>query len=100
MKKDDFIHSTKILKDIRALIVESRRETTVVVNVGLTVLYWKIGNGLLRKCLVANVLRTAKRLSPHFRALLSLAATLICTSPDHSYLRISSKRDRKLVGAL
>ena len=35
--------SRKLLIEIRTLIEEARRQTAVVVNIGLTLLYWRIG---------------------------------------------------------
>ena len=34
---------TGLLTDIRALIEENRRQTTAAVNIGLTLMYWRIG---------------------------------------------------------
>jgi predicted nuclease of restriction endonuclease-like (RecB) superfamily len=51
MKKLDSMNSQKMLKDVRALIVEARHKTTVVVNVGLTALYWKIGKRVAEEVL-------------------------------------------------
>jgi len=39
------------LADIRALIAEARRQTTVAVNMGLTLLYWRIGQRIHREVL-------------------------------------------------
>jgi len=39
------------LADIRALIAEARRQTTVAVNMGLTLLYWRIGQHIHREVL-------------------------------------------------
>lgn len=36
----------EVLRDVRELITEARRQTAVAVNVGLTVLYWRIGKRL------------------------------------------------------
>ena len=33
----------ELLADIRRLIAEARRQTAVAVNVGLTILYWRVG---------------------------------------------------------
>jgi hypothetical protein len=41
----------ELLADIRALIVEARRQTTVAVNMGLTLLYWRIGQRIHREVL-------------------------------------------------
>jgi DUF1016 N-terminal domain len=40
-----------LLNEIRSLIEEARRQTAAVVNVGLTALYWRIGNRILREVL-------------------------------------------------
>lgn len=40
----DLSRPEELLKDVRALITEAQRQTTLVVNMGLTVLYWRIGN--------------------------------------------------------
>jgi uncharacterized protein DUF1016 len=39
------------LADIRALIAEARRQTTVAVNMGLTLPYWRIGQRFHREVL-------------------------------------------------
>jgi hypothetical protein len=36
----------EILRDVRQLITDARRQTAVAVNMGLTVLYWRIGKRL------------------------------------------------------
>ncbi len=41
----------ELLADIRALIAEARRQTTVAVNMGLTLLYWRIGQRIHREVL-------------------------------------------------
>ena len=38
-----YFSPAELLADIRALIAEARRQTTVAVNMGLTLLYWRIG---------------------------------------------------------
>jgi hypothetical protein len=43
--------SRDLIKEIRSLIVDARRQTAVAVNVGLTALYWRIGNRILREVL-------------------------------------------------
>lgn len=44
MKPSDQISQPQgLLQDVRVLIVEARRHATAVVNVGLTLLYWRIG---------------------------------------------------------
>ncbi|MFZ1999971.1 MAG: DUF1016 N-terminal domain-containing protein [Candidatus Sulfotelmatobacter sp.] len=43
--------STELLADIRALIAEARHQTTVAVNMGLTLLYWRIGQRIHRQVL-------------------------------------------------
>ena len=44
MKRSDlFPSSPELLEDVRTLIAEARRHTTAIVNVGLTMLYWRIG---------------------------------------------------------
>ena len=40
--------SRDLLNEIRSLIEEARRQTAAAVNVGLTALYWRIGNRILR----------------------------------------------------
>ena len=40
-----------LLNEIRGLIEEARRQTAAAVNVGLTALYWRIGNRILREVL-------------------------------------------------
>jgi hypothetical protein len=39
--------SRDLLNEIRRLIEEARRQTAAAVNVGLTALYWQIGNRIL-----------------------------------------------------
>ncbi len=46
MTKLDPILPPEVLRDVRELITEARRQTAVAVNVGLTVLYWRIGKRL------------------------------------------------------
>ena len=41
----------ELLADIRALIAEARRQTTVAVNMGLTLLDWRIGQRIHREVL-------------------------------------------------
>lgn len=41
----------ELLADIRALIAQARRQTTVAVNRGLTLLYWRIGQRIHREVL-------------------------------------------------
>ncbi len=43
--------SRDLLNEIRRLIEEARRQTAAAVNVGLTLLYWRIGNRILREVL-------------------------------------------------
>jgi hypothetical protein len=43
--------SRDLLNEIRRLIEEARRQTAAAVNVGLTALYWQIGNRILREVL-------------------------------------------------
>ena len=43
--------SRDLLNEIRNLIEEARRQTAAAVNVGLTALYWRIGNRILREVL-------------------------------------------------
>ena len=47
-KPDD---SRDLLNQIRGLIEEARRQAAAAVNVGLTVLYWRIGDRILREVL-------------------------------------------------
>ena len=46
-----FVPPGELLADIRALIAEARRQTTVAVNMGLTLLYWPIGQRIHREVL-------------------------------------------------
>jgi hypothetical protein len=46
-----FVPSGELLADIRALIAEVRRQTRVAVNMGLTLLYWRIGQRIHREVL-------------------------------------------------
>ena len=46
MTRLDPILPTEILRDVRQLITDARRQTAVAVNMGLTVLYWRIGKRL------------------------------------------------------
>jgi hypothetical protein len=39
----DPLHPDALLKDVRTLITEAQRQTTAAVNIGLTMLYWRIG---------------------------------------------------------
>jgi len=43
--------SRDLLNEIRNLIEDARRQTAAAVNVGLTALYWRIGNRILREVL-------------------------------------------------
>jgi hypothetical protein len=43
--------SRKLLIEIRTLIEEARRQTAVAVNIGLTLLYWRIGRRIPREVL-------------------------------------------------
>jgi predicted nuclease of restriction endonuclease-like (RecB) superfamily len=43
--------SRYLLNEIRSLIEDARRQTAAAVNVGLTALYWQIGNRILREIL-------------------------------------------------
>jgi len=40
-----------LLEDVRRLIVEARRQTAVAVNLGLTALYWQIGQRIRHEVL-------------------------------------------------
>jgi hypothetical protein len=44
-------YSPDLLNEIRGLIEEARRQAAAAVNVGLTALYWRIGNRILREVL-------------------------------------------------
>ena len=44
-------NSDPLLSDIRQLIVEARQQTAQVVNVALTMTYWKIGDRIRREVL-------------------------------------------------
>jgi hypothetical protein len=46
-----FVPPCELLADIRAPIAEDRRQTTVAVNMGLTLLYWRIGQRIHREVL-------------------------------------------------
>ena len=67
----------KLLIEIRTLIEEARRQTAVAVNIGLTLLYWRIGRRIHREVLdvVATIGGGIRRqLSwSHFSALLPLS---------------------------
>src|ERR1700721_834507 len=72
----------ELLADIRALIAEARRQTTVAVNMGLTLLYWRIGQRIHREVLGSEraaygeqiVVTVSRQLSwSHFSALLPLS---------------------------
>jgi predicted nuclease of restriction endonuclease-like (RecB) superfamily len=43
--------SRDLLNEIRSLVKDARRQTAAAVNVGLTALYWQIGNRILREVL-------------------------------------------------
>jgi hypothetical protein len=43
--------SRDLLNEIRSLIEDARRQTAAAVNVGLTAVYWRIGNRILREVL-------------------------------------------------
>jgi hypothetical protein len=43
--------SRDLLNEVRSLIEDARRQTAAAVNVGLTSLYWRIGNRILREVL-------------------------------------------------
>jgi hypothetical protein len=43
--------SRELLIEIRRLIEEARRQTTVVVNIGLTGLYWRVGERIQQEIL-------------------------------------------------
>ena len=43
--------SRDLLNEIRSLIEHARRQTAAAVNVGLTALYWQIGNRIQREVL-------------------------------------------------
>lgn len=43
--------SRDLLNEIRSLIEEARRQTAAAVNFGLTALYWRVGNRILREVL-------------------------------------------------
>jgi hypothetical protein len=46
MTRLDPVLPAEILHDVRQLITDARRQTAVAVNMGLTVLYWRIGKRL------------------------------------------------------
>jgi hypothetical protein len=43
--------SGDLLQEIRSLMEDARRQTAAAVDVGLTALYWRIGNRILREVL-------------------------------------------------
>lgn len=43
--------SPDLLNEVQSLIEEARRQTAVAVNVGLTALYWRVGDRILREVL-------------------------------------------------
>jgi hypothetical protein len=47
--------SRDLLNEIRSLIEDARRQTAAAVNVGLTALYWRIENRILREVLGSNL---------------------------------------------
>ena len=52
MKRTELLSpSQELLQDLRGLIVEARRQTIAVVNVGLTLLYWRIGKRIAEEIL-------------------------------------------------
>src|SRR5882757_8395325 len=72
----------KLLIEIRTLIEEARRQTAVAVNIGLTLLYWRIGRRIHREVLGSEraaygeqiVVTLSRQLSwSHFSALLPLS---------------------------
>ena len=40
-----------LVRDLRRLIVDARRQTVAAVNVGLTLLYWRLGDRIRREVL-------------------------------------------------
>jgi len=56
-----FVPPGELLADIRALIAEARRQTTVAVNMGPTLLYWRIGQRTNVRCWAASAPPTANR---------------------------------------
>jgi len=58
-----FVPPCELLADIRALIAEARRQTTVAVNMGLTLLYWRIGQRIHREVLGSERAAYGDRLS-------------------------------------
>ena len=59
--------SRDLLDEIRNLIEDARRHTAADVNAGLTALYWRIGNRILRKVSGMNEQPMENRLSPRCR---------------------------------
>jgi hypothetical protein len=73
--------SRKLLIEIRTLIEEARRQTAVAVNIGLTLLYWRIGRRIHHEVLGSEraaygeqiVVKVSRQLNwSHFSALLRL----------------------------
>jgi hypothetical protein len=56
-----------LLTEIRALIAAARRQTTITVNMAVTLLYWRIGQRIHLVCLVASALPMVNKLSLHCR---------------------------------
>ena len=50
-RSDLFPPSQELLRDVRTLIVEARRQTIAAVNVSLTLLYWRIGKRVSQEVL-------------------------------------------------
>jgi hypothetical protein len=59
--------SRELLIEIRRLIEEARRQTTVAVNIGLTTLYWRIGKRIQQEILGSERAAYGERLSLHCR---------------------------------
>ena len=75
----------KLLTEIRTLIEEARRQTAVAVNIGLTLLYWRIGRRIHREVLGGEraaygeeiVVTLSRQLNwSHFSALLPLSLSV------------------------
>lgn len=86
MTKSELLPSTKkLFEDVRALIAEARHQTTALVNIGMTLLYWRIGRRISKEVLGDEraaygeqiVATLSRQLSwSHFSALLPLSQPL------------------------
>lgn len=51
VSSDSFVGSDALLTEVRQLIIEARQQTARMVNAGLTMLYWQVGNRIRRDVL-------------------------------------------------